>query len=281
MKGKSMEYDNRTPAQIKEHYEIEKALAGKLRSANKQERRHLYSSLYNELYQRVPLHPQLTRKLSPADSQLAVAAQMRFLKSVLHQDMTFMEVGPGDCALSFEVTKYVSQVYAVDVSDEITKAVTVPANFKLILSDGSGIPLPANSVNIAYSNQLMEHLHPDDALEQLQNLYNALAPGGLYVCITPNRLSGPHDVSQHFDAVATGFHLKEYTTEELSKLFKQVGFSRVKVNVGIKGHYANFPVFPIALCEKILNLLPHGLSNMIARNLPMRLLLSTRVIGVK
>ena len=62
----------------------------------------------------------------------------------------------------------------------------------------------------------MEHLHPDDALEQLQNIYSALVPGGIYLCITPNRLSGPQDVSRDFDMVATGFHLKEYTISELS-----------------------------------------------------------------
>lgn len=62
----------------------------------------------------------------------------------------------------------------------------------------------------------MEHLHPDDAYEQLQEIYNALIPGGIYICITPNRLSGPHDVSQYFDSIATGFHPKEYTTVEMN-----------------------------------------------------------------
>jgi hypothetical protein len=31
----------------------------------------------------------------------------------------------------------------------------------------------------------MEHLHPEDAFEQLRNIIRALAPGGRYVCITP------------------------------------------------------------------------------------------------
>ena len=39
----------------------------------------------------------------------------------------------------------------------------------------------------------------------LANLYRALKPGAVYVCITPNRLSGPHDISLYFDSVATGF----------------------------------------------------------------------------
>ena len=108
------------------------------------------------------------------------------------------------------------QVYALDVSAEITSRVSLPSNFKLILSDGTSVPLPPESVDVAYSNQLMEHLHPDDALEQLQGIWRALRPGGVYICLTPNRVNGPHDISQYFDSVATGFHLKEYTGPAVS-----------------------------------------------------------------
>ena len=56
------------------------------------------------------------------------------------------------------------------------------------------------------------------ALEQLQNIHRSLADDWLYICITPNRLDGPHDVSQYFDGVARGFHMKEYTTAALARL---------------------------------------------------------------
>jgi hypothetical protein len=58
----------------------------------------------------------------------------------------------------------------------------------------------------------MEHLHPEDALEQLQKIRRTLARGGVYVCITPNRVNGPHDVSGLFDDEARGLHLREYST---------------------------------------------------------------------
>ena len=140
-------------------------LANRLRNASRQERRHLYASLYDEMYRRVPLHPQLTRKSSPEETQQAVASQMKFIKRFLSRDATFLEIGAGDCALSFEVARRVKRVYAVDVSDEITRHSTPMPNFQLILSDGSSVPLPPNCVDVAYSNQLMEHLHPDDAFD--------------------------------------------------------------------------------------------------------------------
>ena len=108
-----------------------------------------------------------------------------------------------------ELAKYVQRVYAIDVSDEISGKTKLPHNCNLILSDGTSIPVDPGSVDIAYSNQLMEHLHPDDAVEQLYHIHEALKPGGMYICITPNRLCGPHDISRSFDDTPRGFHLRE------------------------------------------------------------------------
>jgi len=280
MRRKPPKSETRTLEQIREHYEIEKELADRLRQAPRQERRHLYSCLYDELYRRVPLHSMLTRKSSFARTTMIVRLQMKFLRSFLDKEITFLEVGPGDCALSFEVSKFVKQVYAVDVSKEITKASLVPGNFQLFLSDGCSVPVPANSIHLAYSYQVMEHLHPDDAFDQLQQIYNALVPGGTYICITPNRLTGPHDISKYFDEFATGFHMKEYTTLELSTLFRKVGFSRVRAYVGAKGKYISFPVSPIALCELLLDKLRYAVRKVVAGNLPLPLP-DIRLVGVK
>jgi len=281
MKQKLLKNEHRTPEQIREHYEIEKELSNKLRTASKQERHYLYSSLYDELYRRVPLHPLLTRKTSHQQTAQVVRSQMRYLNPLLNKEATFLEVGPGNCALSFEVAKFVKQVYAIDVSDEITKTLTAPENFQLIISDGCSISVPQNSVNIAYSNQLMEHLHPDDAIEQLQNIYNALIPGGIYICVTPNGLTGPHDVSMYFDVIATGFHLKEYTISELSALFRKVGFSKIRAFIADRGIYIRFPVLPLILLEKLFCQLPYPLRDSIKHRLPFRALLNIRLIGIK
>lgn len=276
-----MKDDRRTQEQIRQHYEVEKELAARLLNSGKEERRHLYASLYNELYNRVPSHPQLTQKLSAERKADTVSLQMEFLKRFLKKDAVFLEVGPGDCALSLEATKYVKKVYAVDVSNEITKNLTPPANFQLMLSDGCSIPVPPGSVDIVYSNQLMEHLHPDDALEQLQNIYQALAPDSCYVCTTPNRFSGPHDVSIYFDTEATGFHLKEYSIHELGNLFKKTGFSKVEVYYRIRGLYGRVPLSLMTTLESFLEALPKKLRAKIGRGVPTRLLLGIRMVGTK
>jgi SAM-dependent methyltransferase len=271
----------RSNQQIEEHYNIEKELASKLRDSSKQERQNLYGYLYDQLFQLVPHHPQLERKQDPHASAKEVGRKMRLLSRFLQKSSILLEVGPGDCCLAFEASKYVKKIYAVDVSQEIVNNLNPPENFELILSDGCTIPLPTNTVDIAYSNQLMEHLHPDDAFEQICNIYKALNFGGIYICITPNRLSGPHDISKYFDEVATGFHLKEYTCTDLSSTFSHVGFSKIKTYIGGKGIYLRFPLFLLKWLEARLDKMPFFWRKRIARTFLFRALLGVIIVVQK
>ena len=273
--------DPRDEGQIREHYDVERELADRLRNAPKEARSGLYKVLYDELFRRVPHHSMLSRKMSSEMSRENVDRQLKLLSRFLSKDATFLEVGPGDCALAFEVAKLVKKVYAVDVSEAITSTLSTPENFQLILSDGSSIHVPKGSINVVYSNQLMEHLHPDDALCQLKNILEALSPGGVYLCVTPNRLNGPHDISSYFDSVATGFHMREYTVTELSGLFRKVGFSETAAYIGGNGKYWRAPVFAATLCETALQILPARLRRKIA-NIPLvRGIIGVRLVGIK
>lgn len=273
--------EQRSFRQLREHYEVEKELADRLRNAGKEERYRLYASVYDELFQRVRHHPQNTRKVDVEKQQLALAAQMRLLRRFLTHDTVFMEIGPGDCSLSKAVASQVAKVYAIDVSQEITRDSHLPSNFDLLLSDGASVPVPRNSINVAYSYQLIEHLHVDDAEEQVENIYAALAPGGVYVCVTPNRLSGPHDISKYFDKKSTGFHLKEYLTRELADMFRNAGFCNLRVYVGLGGHYLSTPVAPIVCIEKLALILPHEFRRWLAAGFPLRCVLGINLVAQK
>lgn len=261
------------------HYLIERELASRLMNSTREERRTLYSSLYDELFRRVPDHPQLLKKTSPEDRRKDVDDQMELLGLFLKPDKTMMEIGPGDCALSMQVCRSVKWVYAVDVSAEITKRPNLPPNFELSLSDGVSIPRPPGGAHIVFSNQLMEHLHPDDASEQLRNVVKALAPGGVYVCITPNRLMGPHDISQFFSETAQGFHLKEYSASELLELFTVAGFSQARVLVKVKGRYYPLPGALVRRIERRLERAHGANRKALGERLPYRLLSNVCIIG--
>jgi SAM-dependent methyltransferase len=273
--------DSRTLEQLREHYEVEKDLANRLRSASSQERRHLYSALYDELYRRVAHHPRNTKRHSPKDSARAVQSQMLFLRRFLRPESIFLEVGPGDCCLSFEAAKYVRKVYAVDVSAVATRNASCPENVEIVTFDGINIPLSNGSVDVAYSHQVIEHLHQDDALSQLRSIYDALAPGGRYVCLTPNRLYGPSDISMYFDETPTGFHMKEYTNTDLSRLMLESGFTRVKAYTGLKGHFAPTPDSVMASIESLLDMLPHTSRRAFAKFRPIASFLGIRLVATK
>lgn len=269
----STDKETRSFEQLKQHYEIEKELSDRLRSSSKDNRKSLYTSLYDELFTRVPHHPQLTSKFEPGMDADTLKKSIELLKHYSLSGSDFLEIGPGDCSLSLEASKIAKQVYAVDVSEIITSDLDIPDNFQLIISDGCSIPLPSESIDIAYSDQLMEHLHPEDAIEQLKNIFSVLKPGGKYLCITPNRVFGPHDISKYFDEVASGFHMKEYTITELSALFRIIGFSEVKRFVNVKGLVLELPLFPVKTFEKLLLSLSFSKRKKISKYLHFRLLL--------
>jgi hypothetical protein len=271
----------RTSERVKAHYEIERELASRLRRCAPAERLGLYSVVYDELFRRVPDHPMLTRKADPGATVRAVGSQYRLIRRFLRPETQYLEIGPGDCTLAYAVAKEVRNVHAVDVSEVISSSESRPSNFRLYLSDGVSIPVAPGSITFAFSNQLMEHLHPDDALAQLRNVHKALAQGGTYFCITPSALSGPHDVSRSFDDVATGFHLKEYTYSELRKLFSDVGFARIRAMISIRGRSMLVPVGICELVERLVGALPARWRREVAGRLPLRLFLGVQIVGTK
>jgi SAM-dependent methyltransferase len=273
--------EERTPEQLREHYEIEGELADRLRAAPRERRLELYGSVYDELFRRVPLHPQLTKKQDPATFRWSIERQVAILRPFLRPEATFLEIGAGDCALSAAIAPRVRQVYAVDVSAEIMQGLALPANVETRVSDGITIPVPDAGVDVAFSNQVMEHLHPDDALEQLGRIHSALGPAGVYVCVTPNRLTGPHDISMYFDERATGFHLREYSFGELRRIFLEVGFSRVRALVGGRGRYAGAPPAVVEALESALTRFSAPTRRVLARRLLVSGILGIRVVGIK
>lgn len=270
--------------QLRRHYLIERELADRLRTAPDEVRRRLYPKVYDELFRRVPDHPQLAARSDPealGRRRSSVRWQLRFLRPALTLHTVFLEVGAGDCALSQRISGYVERVYALDVSEEIMRQKRQPPNVVPILSDGVSIPVPEGSVDVAYSNQLMEHLHPRDAAEQLGNICRSLAPGGSYFCVTPNRCYGPGDVSAYFGEEATGLHLKEYSVRELRRLFLDAGFREVRFYSGARGFYIRMSYGALALAERVLDLLPYRLRWALADNPPARAFLGIYAQAIK
>jgi SAM-dependent methyltransferase len=107
-----------------------------------------------------------------------------FLERRFTPRTVYMEIGAADCSFALRAAGYVERVYAIDVSGRFLQSVLAPLNLRLVLCDGVRIPVAESSVDIAWSGDFMEHLHPDDACAHLENVRRALVPGGEYFCET-------------------------------------------------------------------------------------------------
>ena len=280
-KTKIFSIDKRTPERIKKHYELEKSLAVLLKEAEAKDRSDLYVRVYEELFREITDHPQFTKKQNKEINKRAVYSKLNLLKPFLTKKTIFLELGAGDCSLSFEVSKRVKKVIAIDVSKQITRSKDQPENFKLIISDVSRLNMPAKTIDLVYCNQLLEHLHPEDALAAISSVYKVLSDGGRFMIITPHRLSGPHDVSKYFDEAAKGFHLKEYTYTELRDILASAGFSRTSAVIGTAKIYVNIPTSLLILLERVLEKLPKRVERAISHTLAVQLILGIKLIAKK
>jgi SAM-dependent methyltransferase len=103
----------------------------------------------------------------------------------------------------------------------------------------------------------MEHLHIEDAEPQLREIYRVLKPGGQYLCTTPNRVSGPHDISVYFDEIPRGFHMREYDYGSLRSLLLGAGFRRVRFPVVVRGLPLATPSYSaLRWVERVLETMP-------------------------
>jgi SAM-dependent methyltransferase len=273
--------DTRALDRIREHYVVERELADRLRAADARERTTLYRTVYDELFRRIPDHPQLTRANNPAAQIESVEGHLRLLTPYLEPGGDFLEIGAGDCQLAYAVARVARAVYAVDASAEITRLTDTPPNLEVLLAEGAQVPPLPRQVDVAYSDQLLEHLHPDDVRVHIAGVFAALRPGGRYVCLTPNRLNGPHDVSMYFDDIARGLHLREYTTWELSRLLREAGFGRVRALIRTRTRAFPVPAWVIGGLERTLDALPRKVARSLARGFPLRKILGCTVVAWK
>jgi SAM-dependent methyltransferase len=215
---------DRSYESVRRHYTVEREIAARLKAAGQQARMEIYNSMYDDLFDQVPDHPRLTRRADEALTERNIRTKARLLKPFIRHDATLLEFGAGDCRFSLAMAARFRRVYAVDIADQIGSGVQRPDNFELVVYNGYDLDLPENSIDVAFSDQLIEHLHPDDTARHFSLIHRLLKPGGAYLFRTPHRLTGPHDVSRYFAEQAEGFHLREWTYGELFPLLRDLGY---------------------------------------------------------
>ncbi|WP_049891051.1 methyltransferase domain-containing protein [Methanohalobium evestigatum] len=188
----------RTYEAIKNHYDVEKQIANKLKKSTREERTEIYRNMYDELFSKVPNHPRLLKRNNEEERKKSINNKLNFLLEFVNDSDTFLEVGPDDCRLAFEVCNYAQYVYGLDISDQIGDypKEKIPANFELLIYDGYNLNMDDEKIDVSYSDQMIEHLHPDDIELHFQMINRILKHNGCYILEIPHNFKGLHDVSK-------------------------------------------------------------------------------------
>jgi SAM-dependent methyltransferase len=242
---------------IEQHYLLEKGLAQRILTTSRENRLRVTLEAYNELFSSIPWHPQLHN--SEERERKRLAEKSMFFEYLLGPGVDILDIGAGTAYWTrYLASKSAGRCVGVDISKEVLiRQPEDPPNLELYIMDAVELGFPANSFDIVFSSQLIEHLHPDDVEFHFASVNRVLRENGVYAFDTPSRLNGPHDVSKHFEDVATGFHLKEWTFRELASHLKKAGFRKIRTMI-LPWNLVKRLSFPRSLGTVPINLLIPG-----------------------
>jgi SAM-dependent methyltransferase len=249
---------------IRRHYELEKALAQRILRAPREERARVTLDAYDELFRAITWHP--GRQETEASRRQSEASYRVFLR-LAGRDQDVLEIGCGRGTNVRKLAPRNRRCVGIDISEQVLDLDTpLPSNAALRVADACDLSIFADdSFDVAFSKQLVEHIHPDDLPRHLAEVHRVVRPGGRYVFETPNAVSGPHDVSRHFDDTSTCFHLREYSFATIMPLLREAGFrtfrtplfrDRVYELSPLLGRLTEVPVGVKRFNEQLLSLLP-------------------------
>jgi SAM-dependent methyltransferase len=148
-------------------------------------------------------------------------------------DPEFLEIGFGTGLLLDGVKQAGFSISGLEISEGM-KAATLErlgSGYDDRLHVGGLLDFkPSRRPTLIYSNDVIEHIAPDETLDYLKHLYQMLAPGGVLVTVTPSWHERPSDVTRLFAPPRTeaqGLHLKEYQLSEMVALLREAGFEKV------------------------------------------------------
>jgi ubiquinone/menaquinone biosynthesis C-methylase UbiE len=166
-------------------------------------------------------------------------ALIRTLSRLCSREDHILEVGCGRGYTCLNLAPKVGSIIGLDISQLALKEATAlieqnkieNVTFKFGLADELLSSFGEEVFDKVISIAVLEHLHPEDAQKHLIEVHSVLKPGGKYIIVTPNRLTGPHDITRTLypkSKTPLGFHLNELSGKELRENLIASGFNRVQ-----------------------------------------------------
>ncbi len=188
----------------------------------------IYTEAYSEAYRRI-------RNFLP-DNYL-FGYDENFIKQYTGElkNNIVIDYGCGFGYSTLFIAKYARKVFGIDCAPEAIKYARKKfskKNMEFWQIANFILPFKSGTVDFVYSNDLLEHLHPDDLFVHLREIFRVLKSGGKYLFWTPGKSTGPHDITDLFYPKNSGFqplglHLKEYDFNEMIATIRSCGFSHI------------------------------------------------------
>lgn len=221
-----------TEKMILGHWELEKLLTKELLESNSENRWQIFEKCYNRLYGELWwLNSISTDNIVPPFQRYRM-----WIDLIGKPPKRIYEIGSGKGEMIWYLATCGFDCTFTEISHERGQK-HVAEHPNLSWSNSDGIHLDqferCNSYDIVISDQVIEHLHPDELCNHFKGVLSILSNGGKYIFCTPHNYFGPSDISWVFKCnKPMGMHLREYTYQEIKELLELAGFKDIRAVFG-------------------------------------------------
>jgi len=208
-------------AQIRRHADLEGRLTDELLASGEDGRAETFFAAYSKLYSELPWL-----------AGTGTHSGAEFWARLLRPGSSVYEIGSGAGYLINFLAARGHACFSAELAPAREAAARTGDNgVTFVATDGVRLSHFAeeNAFDYVLSDQVVEHLHPDDIQTHFDEARKILKPGGEYIVRVPYAPLGPCDLSRVFGLDKAVFmHLHEMRWNEIANVAHRAGFADIK-----------------------------------------------------